>query len=198
MFYFHQRKIQGSNLYLSRANICTEPRTKLTLLCTERFICFFAGPQVTYLTEKEFKKVAVLNLVEVALYGKMTIQWEQLWLPKAPFPGWSAFSSSWRMARPFSCAPAHSSPPIWLSLPLTALLITKRRPLGTPINNLRNQSKLQRVIATVTHGTAGRKLARLSALIMELWFRPGTSFENFWLEQKSLGSPTEKPKVFQP
>ena len=40
MFYFHQRHIRGSNLYLSRANICTEPRTKLTLLCTERFICF--------------------------------------------------------------------------------------------------------------------------------------------------------------
>ena len=105
---------------------------------------FQKGPQVTYLIRKEFKAVK-LDLDVDALCGKMTIQWELRWLPKVPFLGWSAFSSYWRTARPFSCALAHSSPLIWLSLQLTALLITKRRPLGKTcqlaFNNLCNQSQ---------------------------------------------------------
>ena len=53
---------------------------------------FPTGPQVTYLIRKEFKAVK-LDLDVDALCGKMTIQWELLWLPKVPFLGWSAFSS---------------------------------------------------------------------------------------------------------
>ena len=108
------------------------------------FFSFSTEPQVTYLIRKEFK-MTNLDLDVDVLCGKTTIQWELLWLPKVPFLGWSAFSYYWRTARPFSCAPAHSSPLIWLSLQLTALLITKRRPLGTSstltFNNLCNQSK---------------------------------------------------------
>ena len=59
---------------------------------TKHFFFFLKGPQVTYLIRKEFKAVK-LDLDVDALCGKMTIQWELLWLPKVPFLGWSAFSS---------------------------------------------------------------------------------------------------------
>ena len=59
---------------------------------TKHFFFFSKGPQVTYLIRKEFKAVK-LDLDVDALCGKMTIQWELLWLPKVPFLGWSAFSS---------------------------------------------------------------------------------------------------------